>query len=355
MARIRTIKPEFWEDECIGILSRDARLLFIATWNLADDEGLLRWSPDYLKANVFMYDDDITANDVATLMAEVADAKLVYPYNAGRAQVRAAFIVSFRKHQRIDKPQPGKLAPPSLQQWTTREMYARRDNHRCHICGGDTNVEPRRNGNCYDTGFVDHERNNPSPDHVVPRSQGGSDYPSNIRNSHLSCNKGRGDRPLPYDDKNDSKNDSKNHSATEGKGREGKGNNPVAPNPRIDNTSPPQAAAQKVFDAWIEATGKTGATKYDHKRRRLITNALKQYPLDDVLDAVQGWRNSPHHRGENDRGTTYNDLELLLRDAAHIEKFRDLNRQRARPPTHAAGTPKPMTDAELAALEGRTA
>jgi hypothetical protein len=54
MARIRTIKPEFWEDDVIGSLSRDARLLFIATLNLADDEGLLRWSAAYLKASAFM-------------------------------------------------------------------------------------------------------------------------------------------------------------------------------------------------------------------------------------------------------------------------------------------------------------
>lgn len=129
----------------------------------------------------------------------------------------------------------------------------------------------------------------------------------------------------------------------------------VVRNPRIDSTIPPQAAAA-VFDKWIEATGRSGRTRLDHKRRRLITNALAAYPLEDVLDAVQGWRNSPHHRGDNDRGTTYNDLELLLRDAAHIERFRDLNRQTTkRPAAHAVGTPKPMTDAELAALEGRTA
>jgi hypothetical protein len=83
---------------------------------------------------------------------------------------------------------------------------------------------------------------------------------------------------------------------------------------------------QQVFDAWIEATGRTGATVFSDKRRRLIRNALKLYSTADVLDAVQGWRKSSHHCGENDTGTVYNDLELLLRDAAHIEKFRDLHR-----------------------------
>ena len=81
---------------------------------------------------------------------------------------------------------------------------------------------------------------------------------------------------------------------------------------------------QQVFDAWVEATGKTSRTVLDEKRRRRIRNALKTYPLADVLAAVGGWQHSPHHRGENDSGTVYNDLDLLLRDGAHIERFRDL-------------------------------
>jgi hypothetical protein len=85
------------------------------------------------------------------------------------------------------------------------------------------------------------------------------------------------------------------------------------------------ATVQQVFDAWQHSTGKHKA-RLDDKRRRKIQQALKTYPLEDILDAVQGWRNSPHHCGQNDRGTVYNDLELLLRDAKHIEAFRDLAR-----------------------------
>jgi hypothetical protein len=80
-----------------------------------------------------------------------------------------------------------------------------------------------------------------------------------------------------------------------------------------------------VFETWRKTTGKTKA-KCDSKRTTRIVNALKTYPLEDVLDAVQGWQHSPHHCGHNDTGTVYNDLELLLRDAKHIEGFRDLQR-----------------------------
>ena len=83
---------------------------------------------------------------------------------------------------------------------------------------------------------------------------------------------------------------------------------------------------QQVFDEWITSTGKTNRTVLDEKRRRVIRKALKAYPLDDVLDAVRGWKLSPHHRGDNATATVYNDLGLLLRDGEHIERFRDLQR-----------------------------
>jgi len=83
----------------------------------------------------------------------------------------------------------------------------------------------------------------------------------------------------------------------------------------------------QVFRAWIQSTERTGRTELDDKRRRLIQNALKTYPLEDVLDAVDGWRFDAHHRGENDRGRPYNDLGLVLRDPEHIERFRDFKRR----------------------------
>ena len=83
---------------------------------------------------------------------------------------------------------------------------------------------------------------------------------------------------------------------------------------------------RRVFEAWVASTGRTNKTQLDDRRRRVITRALADYPLDDVLDAVVGWKNIPFNAGENDRGQVYDDLALLLRDAGHIEKFRDAAR-----------------------------
>lgn len=94
----------------------------------------------------------------------------------------------------------------------------------------------------------------------------------------------------------------------------------------VDDHPAGSTAVEQVFEAWKRSAGKTNATKLDAKRRRCIQQALKQYPLADVLDAVDGWRFSPHHAGQNERQQVYNDLTLLLRDADRIEKFRDLAR-----------------------------
>jgi 5-methylcytosine-specific restriction endonuclease McrA len=228
MARIRTIKPEFWTDDLIGSLTRDQRLLFIASWNLADDEGLLRWSAPFLKGAVFPFDEDISVADVEASMRTLEERGIVFPYLGGRSQQRLAYIVNFHKHQKINRPSPSKLPPPSLQSPEVREMYGERDGHICHLCE-----------KAIDRKFVCEEFML-SIDHIQPVSSGGSDYPSNVRASHQTCNKGRGNRTveeykslisnkktasqarypdrLNEDSLNNSLNRSRNDSAQEGEG-----------------------------------------------------------------------------------------------------------------------------------------
>lgn len=81
---------------------------------------------------------------------------------------------------------------------------------------------------------------------------------------------------------------------------------------------------QHVFDTWVAAAGKNGRTRLDDRRRRKIVAALAAYPIEDVLAAVVGWRRSPFHMGRNAGRKVHNELTLVLRDAEHIERFRDL-------------------------------
>ena len=45
MARIRTIKPEFWTDSKTGTMPESAKCLFIGMLNHCDDFGVLEWLP----------------------------------------------------------------------------------------------------------------------------------------------------------------------------------------------------------------------------------------------------------------------------------------------------------------------
>jgi hypothetical protein len=103
MARIRTVKPEYWTDRRVGECSTNARLLFIATWNFADDEGGLDRSAKQLKAQAFPYDN----LDCEPLVQELLNAGLLIEYESGGQKY--LHIKNFRKHQRIDKPQKARI------------------------------------------------------------------------------------------------------------------------------------------------------------------------------------------------------------------------------------------------------
>lgn len=74
----------------------------------------------------------------------------------------------------------------------------------------------------------------------------------------------------------------------------------------------------RVFDHWRTTHGHPKAT-LDDKRRKKIRDALKAYSEADLCQAITGYLNSPHHMGENPSNTKYTDLELLIRDSAHID------------------------------------
>lgn len=98
MARIRTIKPEFWTDEKLTECSLSARLLFIGTWNFADDSGNLDRSPKQIKARVFPLDDI----DCEPLLIELLAQGLLIEYTVNDKLF--LHINGFNKHQLINRP-----------------------------------------------------------------------------------------------------------------------------------------------------------------------------------------------------------------------------------------------------------
>lgn len=98
MARIRTIKPEFWTDSALMECSLNARLLFIGTWNFADDNGNLDRSAKQIKARVFPAD----IIDCEPLLLELIAQRLICEYVVD--DKKYLHIQGFRKHQIINRP-----------------------------------------------------------------------------------------------------------------------------------------------------------------------------------------------------------------------------------------------------------
>lgn len=95
MARIRTIKPEFFKNEQLADCEPFARLLFQGLWCLADRRGRLEDRPRRIKIEVFPYDDC----DVDDLLHQLEHRGLIERYTVGDSSVIQ--IVTFEKHQRI--------------------------------------------------------------------------------------------------------------------------------------------------------------------------------------------------------------------------------------------------------------
>lgn len=75
---------------------------------------------------------------------------------------------------------------------------------------------------------------------------------------------------------------------------------------------------RQIFEYWQSVWSKPRA-KLDPKRHGVIKRALATYDPQSLKDSISGYRLSQFHLGQNDKNRTYDDIELFLRDAAHID------------------------------------
>lgn len=293
MARIRTIKPDFWADEKIGNLTMLERLLFIGSWNIADDEGLLQISPAFIKSVLFPY-DTISTDDISKAIDRLESDGFYHIYS--HRGVKYAWIIMFRVHQRIDKPQRPTAPCPSIQNQEFQKAVHRRDKWTCHLCGEE----------CAEFSLIGQPENPnlASLDHIVPRSEGGGNYPSNLRTACISCNKSRCDGELPIIPE-DSENIPRTFNAgKEGSGREWERNgrdeykldSQIPFQEIIDdlnqkaNPGRPYKASSKITKGMIRARWREGARLEDFKHVHtvkcddwLTDPKMRQYLNPDTL------------------------------------------------------------------------
>lgn len=108
MARIRTIKPEFWTNEKVMSCNALTRLLFIGMWNFADDYGRMIYAPGSIKARVFP-NDQLSTPDMRDMINELCSNGLLMLYSANDKEY---IEITGWDHQKIDKRQTSKIPGP---------------------------------------------------------------------------------------------------------------------------------------------------------------------------------------------------------------------------------------------------
>ena len=106
MARIRTIKPDFWRDEALSALPPETTLLAIGLLNHADDEGYFNAHPKLIESDVFPLRE--LSRSVTVMLDELHSIGYIEVFKGADGK-RYGHIVNFSKHQVINKKNPSKI------------------------------------------------------------------------------------------------------------------------------------------------------------------------------------------------------------------------------------------------------
>jgi hypothetical protein len=111
MARIRTIKPEFWTDEDLSSVSAETALLAIALLNYADDDGYFKAHPGLVRAGCMpLRDTSLKVSDMLGSLTEISYIRL----GTGSDGKRYGQIINFAKHQVVNRHTKSKIGSLSI-------------------------------------------------------------------------------------------------------------------------------------------------------------------------------------------------------------------------------------------------
>lgn len=101
MARMRSLKPEFWLDRKLArSLTRDQRMLYLGLWNQADEHARAQADPRLIQGQVFPYEDDLTPGDIDVMLKALEVAGVVQLYEVDGDPY--LYLPKLGKHQRLE-------------------------------------------------------------------------------------------------------------------------------------------------------------------------------------------------------------------------------------------------------------
>lgn len=271
--RIRTLKPEWLDDECLSCLSVEARLMSIGLILIADDHGRGRASIAFLASRVFTYEENGKAMVSRSLAELRGDSPRIAAngwaflrlYSVGGQDYYE--ITNWSKHQRIDNASRPRVPGPDHE-------------------GAIMITSPRNAANLGETRL---DLRPPTSDHRPP-----------ITDPEQELEGDRGNRSDRVAAGSDRDRTDLRESAEPTRGA-------------------PLEDVRTVFEAWREAFGKNSNATLGERRRRVIRTRLRRFAVADLLEAIRGaaadpWRHEAAVRHE---------LATLLRTDEAVEAHLD--------------------------------
>jgi hypothetical protein len=123
VARIRYIKPEFFDDEDLASTSPHARLAFAGLWGQADREGRLKDEPGRLRVRIFPFEPMV---DMNALLDELASIGSLVRYETDG--IRYLSVPGFEAHQKPHPKEPkSKIPAPTKEQAEESRIFSRQN------------------------------------------------------------------------------------------------------------------------------------------------------------------------------------------------------------------------------------
>lgn len=82
-----------------------------------------------------------------------------------------------------------------------------------------------------------------------------------------------------------------------------------------------KASVDEIFTYWQSRCDHPGAKLTAERKTKIIGRLKDGYSVDQIKTAIDGCASSRFHRGENENGKRYDDIELICRNGSKLENF----------------------------------